>query len=620
MMMRWLWNLGMLVVLVLPSTGRSQDSQWRHSGSMFILTTLDAANLPASASVKDFPLLVRLNSDFFNFSQAQAHGEDLRFVTSSGKQLPYQIDQWDAETGRAAIWVRVPEVKGDSGQELRILWGNPEAKSESSGPAVFNETNGYVTVLHMDQNVVDDAGALKPKDTGTTPVAGIIGAARHFAPGHGIFCGDHLTTLPTDANPHTSQAWIRAERSNGTVLAWGNEHAQGKVVMQFRSPPHINMDCYFSGGNVEGRATLPLRQWVHVVHTYQKGDSRLYVNGVLDGTSARATPPLNIKSPARFFVGGWYDNYTFAGDIDEVRLSNVVRPADWVKLEYENQKPLQTLVGPIVQPGDAFSVSPAQLTLPEGGSATFTAQAGGARKIAWVLKRDGVDTVVCVDRLSYTFDAGRVSGDTSVILEFKAIFATGTRTIDVPVTIREQIPDPVFTLQAPAQWNGRDTIEVVPVITNPDAMKAKGAANLGTTWTLFGGAVIKRIADDGLILDRSQFTGTLHVAASISNGGTPTTATADIQISQPASDAWVRRSPDANEQPVQGQFYARDASDQGTLFYNGKLDRPAESVFLRLYADDQLATTETHPLGADRAYAFAVKLKPGLIKYKVEFG
>lgn len=46
------------------------------------------------------------------------------------------------------------------------------------------------------------------------------------------------------------------------------------------------------------------------------------------------------------------------GDVDEVRISGVARSADWVQLEYENQKPMQTLVGPVVQDGDEFSLSP----------------------------------------------------------------------------------------------------------------------------------------------------------------------------------------------------------------------------------------------------------------------
>src|SRR4051794_5199354 len=94
---------------------------------------------------------------------------------------------------------------------------------------------------------------------------------------------------------------------------------------------------------------------------------------------------LDIKSPARFWIGGGDKKYNFVGGIDEGGLSSVERSADWVRLEYENQKPLQTLVGPIVQPGDAFEVFPRQLTIEEGKSAIITAKAGGAQQVYWEL-------------------------------------------------------------------------------------------------------------------------------------------------------------------------------------------------------------------------------------------
>jgi hypothetical protein len=62
-----------------------------------------------------------------------------------------------------------------------------------------------------------------------------------------------------------------------------------------------------------------MSQWIHVVHTYNRGDSRVYVNGRLDGATE---PILAIKNPARMWIGGWYDNYNFVGDIDEVRISD----------------------------------------------------------------------------------------------------------------------------------------------------------------------------------------------------------------------------------------------------------------------------------------------------------
>ena len=233
------------------------------------------------------------------------------------------------------------------------------------------------------------------------------------------------------------------------------------------------------------------------------------MNGRLDGIATSAGAPLAIKSPARMWIGGWYNNYRFVGDIDEVRISKVARSADWVKLEYENQKPLQTLVGPLVQPGNAFSVSPRQdRPCWKGKSVTVTAQAGGAQKVYWILKRDGTETLAAVDRSRFTLDAGRVTGDTSLTLQFKAVYADEVKTRDIPVTIKEDIPEPVFTLKAPAAWNGRETIEVVPEIANLAAMQAKGRGESDYAWTVSGGAVIKEIAPDKLILKRSQNSGT----------------------------------------------------------------------------------------------------------------
>ena len=52
----------------------------------------------------------------------------------------------------------------------------------------------------------------------------------------------------------------------------------------------------------------------------------------------------------------------------------------------------------------------------------------------------------------------------------------------------------------------------------------------------------------------------------------------------------------------------------------GRWTQAADAVFLKVYADDKLIKTESQKPAADKAYAFTVKLKPGLIKYKVEFG
>ena len=611
-----------LSVVLFPLLAVAQEKSspyagWLRSGPLTILTTAEGAALPAGVTVEGFPLLVRLSGDWFDFKQAKAGGEDVRFSTSEGEPLAYEIEEWDVVNGTASLWVRVPRITGNARQTIRLHWGKAEAASESSGRAVFNESNGYLSVWHLGDVVRDEVGTLESKDTGTTATVGVIGKGRHFSGKQGIFGGDKIAGYPTGGAAHTTSAWFRAERPNATIIGWGNEGGGrgSKVRMQFRSPPHVQVDSDFS--NVSGESRLSLGEWIHVVHTYGDGPRRIYINGKLDG---EAKTKLDIKSPARLWLGGWYNNYDFVGDLDEVRVSKVARSAEWVRLEFENQKPLQTLVGPLVQAGNAFAVSPAQATVLEGKSATFTAQAGGAQKVYWSLVRDERETLVAVDRFTFAFDAGRVMGDTAATLRLKAVTADGVKTKDISIAIKEDIAKPVFTLKAPAAWDGRTTIEVVPQVTNLEAMQAKGAGNLKTEWSVSPFAVIKEITPGKLILKRAQNSGSLTVTAKVSNGGKPVTQTATIAVTEPMSDAWVARTPAKDEKPEDGQFYAREDNHEGTLFYNGTLAEAADSVFFKVTADDKPYKTETAKLAADKSYSFAVKLKPGLIKYKVEFG
>ena len=590
------------------------------TGDFAILTTPEGANLPATASIDNFPMLVRLHKDWFDFKQVKPTGEDIRFTDSTGDQLPYQVEEWNPAQGTASIWVLIPHIAGNARQIIQMHWANSSATSKSDGQSVFNDTNGYLSVWHMDDPSKDEVGTLKTTDAGTTATMGMIGRARHFSGKQGISAGDQITSYPTKSSPHTSEAWFRADRSNGKILTWGKDQNQGKVVMAFASPPQVVVGCYFSGADVAGKSSLPLSEWTYVVHTYEEGDSRIYINGVLDGVSKSKNAPLNIPNPSGLWIGGWRNEYDFVGDIDEVRISKVKRSADWIKLQYENQKEHQSLVGPIIQPGDDFLVNHKEVTVAEGKSITLLAKAGGAQKVSWILKADGKETVVSSDRFSYSLDAGRVTADRKATLQFKAVYPDGVKTKDIPVSIQETIEEPVFSLKAPPAWDGRTPIEIVPQVGNMAAMQAKQAGDLTVTWDVAGIAVTKETKGDHLLLKRAQNSGKIVVTATISNGGKPTIRSTTIQVTEPKLDLWEPTVPAKDEQPEEGQFYGRDDKNEGTLFYNGILTKAVDSVFIKVYADGKLYKEESTKLAADKSYGFAIKLKAGLIKYKVEFG
>jgi hypothetical protein len=604
-----------------PRAAEKTYADWKHSGSFFILTTPEGADLPESTFLENFPLLVRMNKQTFDFAQAKPNGDDIRFSNAGGTPLAYQIETWDADLGTASIWVLVPRINGNARQEIRLHWGKPDATSESSGAAVFNASNGYLVAMHMgDPKGVgqDEAGTVLPVDAKTESSPGLIGSARRFGDGRGITCGEKIEGLPQGSQANTTQAWIKAAKAGGSVIGWGKEQARGKVVLIFDSPPHIRLDCYFSGANVANESRLPLAEWVHVVHTCAPGDSRLFVNGRLDGVSTRQDSPLDLPSPAGMWIGGWHGHYGFQGDIDEVRISKVARSADWIRLEYENQKPLQTAVGHLVQPGEAFSASVQSLQIAEGQTATVSARAQGAQKVYWLLVQGDRKTTVAVDQFSFDFHAGRLVGDTSATLQFKAIYANESKSLDIPIAIREAIPDPVVKLTAPTDWDGRSTIEVVPQIANLKQMQDAGAGELKYRWEISGLAAIRETRPDRLVLTRAQNSGKLTVTLKLSNGGAEVSVATSITVREPVTDPWVARTPDPDEKPVDNQFYPRDDQNEGTLFCNGTLAAAADSVALKIFADDKPYKTETQTPGADQRYAIAVKLKPGLIKYRVE--
>ena len=66
-----------------------------------------------------------------------------------------------------------------------------------------------------------------------------------------------------------------------------------------------------------------------------------------------------------------------------------------------------------LQTGSTFAVSPTAVTMNEGTVTTLTAQAGGAQKLYWIRKQNGVETVIATNQFTLDLAAGRVTGSRS---------------------------------------------------------------------------------------------------------------------------------------------------------------------------------------------------------------
>ena len=75
----------------------------------------------------------------------------------------------------------------------------------------------------MNDPVRDDAGTVDSKDLDTTCSPAVIGLGRYFGGGKGISGGEQIRSYPFASSPHTSEAWLKADKFNAAILSWGKQ-------------------------------------------------------------------------------------------------------------------------------------------------------------------------------------------------------------------------------------------------------------------------------------------------------------------------------------------------------------------------------------------------------------
>lgn len=331
---------------------------WLHAKQLFLNTTAAGANV--SGTVTDFPVLVRLSSANFTFAQARADGGDLRFAGADGTMLPCEIEQWDAAAQTAAVWVKVHTVKGNNGtQSITMLWGNPAAAGISNSASVFETVAGFQGVWHMggtgsvpDATVNNYAGTAHA--TAAAAASGAIGTAREFD-GSSAYIQMNGTANSALNFPYNGfysvSAWVKADTLNDR-----DRVVVSKDLYQYNLQLRVSAWEFHEFRELTGfestTAPAAASTWSYVTAVRSGTAQYLYVNDSLVDSTITVTDTLASRVETNDLCIGRlpaYDNYFkewryFNGLIDEVRITNVVKNADWIKLCYMNQKAEDALI------------------------------------------------------------------------------------------------------------------------------------------------------------------------------------------------------------------------------------------------------------------------------------
>ena len=344
-------------VVAGDTTFIADHHEWLYSDTIILNTTESGADI--SNNVLDFPLLLRLTGDNFDFDQVREYGEDLRFTKRNGFPLPYEIERWDTAARQAVIWVKVDTVRGnDSTQSIIMYWGNPVAPDNSNSAAVFDTAGGFQGVWHLSdasEDSVRDATVngyhgVSPDTASPSITEGDVGNCREFDGTSEFITMPNTATGKLDFpqnGTYSVSAWVMADTFvdlQQTLVSKG----RFQYFLWIDSTSWEFWELQDQNGWEVSEQQATLKQWVLLTGVRNGARQYLYVNGVYVDSLFLITnaAPRNTEGDLNFGRAHELENASepysnpcyFRGKIDEVRISSVSRNADWIKLCFMNQR------------------------------------------------------------------------------------------------------------------------------------------------------------------------------------------------------------------------------------------------------------------------------------------
>ncbi len=365
--------------------------------------TIDHTKVSGGSNLSNFPVLIsmtdaNLKNGGGGYVQS-ALGYDIVFTDSTGTtKLDHELEKYVAGTGEIAMWVRIPTLSASSDTTLYMYFDNSSiSTSQENKTGVWDSS--YLGVWHMNDNATNTAvaGSTANTNTGTNAANTSTKTTTSQIAGGLTYNGSSDNTNTTSAGTikGQSQVTISAWVNTSTLLATSNHviymeptnggsattrlalaisgNALGSSSKKFTLFGRTN-DADASTIFIQNTTTLATSTWYYVVGVYDSigGVNHLMINSidqtntVIEAAFSSTTP---IHTPE---IGEQADGSNFyGGTLDEVRVSNTARSADWIATEYNNQSSPATFYSVGVLTGNS-TVSPVSNTCTVGASSDQT--------------------------------------------------------------------------------------------------------------------------------------------------------------------------------------------------------------------------------------------------------
>ena len=302
------------------------------------------------------------------WANCRIDGGDIRFTSDAAGVNVYipEVKNFNLATPTGTFYFNIPSLAASSNTIMYVWYGDPNLTNP--GNTTWSSDGNYDAVFHFEQaqgvaNVDSTGGGndLTPEGT-TKPTTGACQIDNGHTYNGANYC-DTTTKIP-ETGAWTIEAWVHFATDVNGDYSWIANYDSTETYCQYglmsRNPGQIEIDivagptygycwwltdnnvisttgayhivCVSDGTIVSGKVGMTC---------YVNGVSKTLTNKFASMTALPATTDCGKATVGR--LGEYNGLYLKSGStVDEVRMSHVVRSADWIKTGYNNQKNLST--------------------------------------------------------------------------------------------------------------------------------------------------------------------------------------------------------------------------------------------------------------------------------------
>lgn len=323
--------------------------------------TLTVDHTKVGSTLTDFTVLISFtHNDLRTVANGghvrNANGYDIVPFTNATlltKITGFELARYNASTGELVMWVKIASLSSSVDTVFYLAYGD-ETISTFQGTAASAWDSNYVAVYHFEDgttlSVADSTGVndLVARTSGgsgpPTAAAGKVGGCASFDTAQSQYANKASFSLGGSGDL-TVSLWVNSADLDHNGMMVNKEPVNGDWNFFFDD---ATTSILLRGGGLTAVSAslsgIADNTWHHFVGCISGtlGSIRLNGSEIGEGAVVALTRTTDELVLGRYsgFGGGYY----FGGKMDEVRISNVLRSAQWLNTEYNNQNSPSTFM------------------------------------------------------------------------------------------------------------------------------------------------------------------------------------------------------------------------------------------------------------------------------------